>query len=87
MGYLLSLWLPAAAGLIVGSRPARRLPARRALATSTDERWPAWTESIEADASLLYMPFLEHQLGVLERLGAVEEPSALAAGSLTCSTK
>ena len=77
MGHLLSLWLPAAAGLIVGSRPARRLPARRALATSTDERWPAWTESIEADASLLYMPFLEHQLGVLERLGAVEEPSAL----------
>ena len=52
---------------------------RRAAAPAheTDDRWPGWTESVDGASELLYMPFLEHQLGVLGALGAAEVPSAL----------
>ncbi|KAJ8606649.1 hypothetical protein CTAYLR_008396 [Chrysophaeum taylorii] len=42
--------------------------------------WPTWNTSVVAEAELLYMPFLEHQLGVLEALDAeaVDVPERLA---------
>ena len=40
-------------------------------------RGPGWSTSVEEDAELLYMPFLEHQLALLDKLGAVEEHGAL----------
>jgi len=39
--------------------------------------WPGWSESVNASAELLYMPFLEHQLGVvLDELEATPAPLA-----------
>ncbi|KAJ1447352.1 ferredoxin-dependent bilin reductase-domain-containing protein [Pelagophyceae sp. CCMP2097] len=32
--------------------------------------WPGWTKSVAPNSTLLYMSFLEHQLGVLEAMGA-----------------
>jgi 15,16-dihydrobiliverdin:ferredoxin oxidoreductase len=54
-----------------------RLTLRRALNLETDERWPGWTESVDPTATLLYMPFLDTQLRILEELGAVEAPDAV----------
>lgn len=48
-----------------------------AVETVQDERWPGWTTSVEGDAPLLYYPFLEHQLEVMDRIGAKEVPGAL----------
>ena len=60
--------------------PTRRRPAlapRHALKVEQDARWPGWTESVDPAAKLLYMPFLETQLKILEKLGAVEVPDAV----------
>ena len=57
--------------------PTRRRPAlapRHALKVEQDARWPGWTESVDPAAKLLYMPFLETQLKILEKLGAIERP-------------
>ena len=60
--------------------PMRRRPAlapRYALKVEQDARWPGWTESVDPAAKLLYMPFLETQLKILEKIGAVERPHAV----------
>ena len=60
--------------------PMRRRTAvtpRQALAVEQDARWPGWTESVDPAAKLLYMPFLETQLKILEKIGAVEVPEAV----------
>ena len=54
----------------------RRAPAtrRRALDVERDDRWPTWSESVDPNEKLLYMPFLEKQLEIMDGLGAVERP-------------
>lgn len=49
-------------------------------ATTEDLLWPEWTESLNPESELLYMPFLTHQLGRLESVDAkpVELPTELA---------
>ena len=57
----------------------RRTPLapRHALKVEQDARWPGWTESVDPAAKLLYMPFLETQLNILDKIGAVEVPEAV----------
>ena len=72
------------AALLVGASswtpPMRRRPTltpRHALKVEQDARWPGWTESVDPAAKLLYMPFLETQLKILDEIGAVERPDAV----------
>ena len=47
---------------------------RHALKVEQDARWPGWTESVDPAAKLLYMPFLDKQLQILDKIGAIERP-------------
>ena len=44
---------------------------RKRLHSVSSDLWP-WSESLDGESELLYMPFLEHQLNMLESLGAKE---------------
>ena len=52
--------------------PPRRGARCGAAAVGGDDVWPTWSASVDPDADMLYMPFLEAQLAAMAKLGAAE---------------